>query len=127
MHAPNPAFLHRPLVRVWLTAVAALMVLTLVVGGATRLTESGLSIVEWKPVALAITGRPSAMLSSATAGQGSDGDLPAPRRGPRLAIRGPIPYRFRTYGYLRGPSCAAPPPPSGRRRRGVEGAPTRGT
>ena len=28
----------------------ALMVLTLVVGGATRLTESGLSIVEWKPV-----------------------------------------------------------------------------
>ena len=39
MHAPNPAFIHRPLVRVWLTAVAALMVLTLVVGGATRLTE----------------------------------------------------------------------------------------
>jgi cytochrome c oxidase assembly protein subunit 15 len=50
MHAPNPAFIHRPLVRIWLTAVAALMVLTLVVGGATRLTESGLSIVEWKPV-----------------------------------------------------------------------------
>jgi cytochrome c oxidase assembly protein subunit 15 len=24
--------------------------LTLVVGGATRLTESGLSIVEWKPI-----------------------------------------------------------------------------
>jgi cytochrome c oxidase assembly protein subunit 15 len=50
MHAPNPAFIHPPLVRAWLTAVAALMVLTLVVGGATRLTESGLSIVEWKPV-----------------------------------------------------------------------------
>ena len=50
MHAPNPAFIHRPLVRIWLTAVAALMVLTLVVGGATRLTASGLSIVEWKPV-----------------------------------------------------------------------------
>jgi cytochrome c oxidase assembly protein subunit 15 len=50
MHAPNPAFIHRRLVRAWLTAVAALMVLTLVVGGATRLTESGLSIVEWKPV-----------------------------------------------------------------------------
>ena len=41
---------RRPLVRAWLYAVAALMVLTLVVGGATRLTESGLSIVEWKPV-----------------------------------------------------------------------------
>jgi cytochrome c oxidase assembly protein subunit 15 len=37
-------------VRVWLLAVAALIFLTLVVGGATRLTESGLSITEWKPV-----------------------------------------------------------------------------
>jgi cytochrome c oxidase assembly protein subunit 15 len=36
-------------VRVWLLVVAALIVCTLVVGGATRLTESGLSIVEWKP------------------------------------------------------------------------------
>ena len=38
-------------VRLWLLGVAALIFLTLVVGGATRLTESGLSIVEWKPVA----------------------------------------------------------------------------
>ena len=37
-------------VRLWLLAAAALMVLTLLVGGATRLTVSGLSIVEWKPV-----------------------------------------------------------------------------
>jgi cytochrome c oxidase assembly protein subunit 15 len=37
-------------VRVWLVIVAALIVCTLMVGGATRLTESGLSIVEWKPV-----------------------------------------------------------------------------
>jgi cytochrome c oxidase assembly protein subunit 15 len=37
-------------VRAWLIIVAALIVLTLIVGGATRLTESGLSIVEWKPV-----------------------------------------------------------------------------
>jgi heme a synthase len=37
-------------VRLWLLAVAALMFVTVVVGGATRLTESGLSIVEWKPV-----------------------------------------------------------------------------
>jgi cytochrome c oxidase assembly protein subunit 15 len=37
-------------VRAWLLVVAALMVVTLVVGGATRLTESGLSIVEWRPV-----------------------------------------------------------------------------
>jgi cytochrome c oxidase assembly protein subunit 15 len=37
-------------IRLWLTIVAALIVATLLVGGATRLTESGLSIVEWKPV-----------------------------------------------------------------------------
>src|SRR5215813_1077613 len=37
-------------VRLWLLATAAMIFLTLVVGGATRLTESGLSIVEWKPV-----------------------------------------------------------------------------
>ena len=37
-------------VRAWLLCVAAMIFLTLVVGGATRLTESGLSITEWKPV-----------------------------------------------------------------------------
>jgi cytochrome c oxidase assembly protein subunit 15 len=37
-------------VRIWLLTVAALIALMVVVGGATRLTESGLSIVEWKPV-----------------------------------------------------------------------------
>ena len=39
-----------PAVRWWLVAVAALIALMVLVGGATRLTESGLSIVEWKPV-----------------------------------------------------------------------------
>ncbi len=37
-------------IRVWLLAVAALIAAMVLVGGATRLTESGLSIVEWKPV-----------------------------------------------------------------------------
>lgn len=47
----NPgADMHRRLVGYWLLIVAALVVATLLVGGATRLTESGLSIVEWKPV-----------------------------------------------------------------------------
>jgi cytochrome c oxidase assembly protein subunit 15 len=41
-------------VRTWLLIVAALVVATLIVGGATRLTESGLSIVEWKPVTGAV-------------------------------------------------------------------------
>jgi heme a synthase len=38
----------------WLFAVAALVFLMVVVGGITRLTESGLSITEWKPVSGAI-------------------------------------------------------------------------
>ena len=38
----------------WLLAVAALVFLMVVVGGITRLTESGLSITEWKPVTGAI-------------------------------------------------------------------------
>ncbi len=37
-------------VRNWLWVVAALVFLMVIVGGAMRLTESGLSIVEWKPV-----------------------------------------------------------------------------
>lgn len=38
-----------PMVR-WLLAVAALVVLIVAVGGITRLTESGLSITQWKPI-----------------------------------------------------------------------------
>ncbi len=38
------------LVRAWLLSIAALIAIMVLVGGATRLTESGLSIVEWKPV-----------------------------------------------------------------------------
>jgi cytochrome c oxidase assembly protein subunit 15 len=41
-------------VRAWLTILAALVVLMVAVGGATRLTGSGLSITEWKPVTGAI-------------------------------------------------------------------------
>ncbi|PKB13981.1 cytochrome c oxidase assembly protein subunit 15 [Novosphingobium kunmingense] len=49
---PAPALAsHRPLALArWLFAVAALVVLMVAVGGITRLTESGLSITEWKPV-----------------------------------------------------------------------------
>jgi heme a synthase len=38
------------LVRVWVWALAALVAVMVTVGGATRLTGSGLSITEWKPV-----------------------------------------------------------------------------
>jgi heme a synthase len=42
---------HNRAVRWWLLSIAALIAIMVLVGGATRLTESGLSIVEWKPVA----------------------------------------------------------------------------
>ena len=43
--APRPIAISN-----WLLAVAALVFLMVVVGGITRLTESGLSITEWRPV-----------------------------------------------------------------------------
>ena len=42
---PRPAALAR-----WLWAVALLVIMVVAVGGITRLTESGLSITEWRPV-----------------------------------------------------------------------------
>ena len=41
---------RRRAIRRWLLVVAALIVVMVLVGGTTRLTESGLSIVEWQPV-----------------------------------------------------------------------------
>jgi cytochrome c oxidase assembly protein subunit 15 len=41
---------HLGAVRWWLLCIAVLIATMVLVGGATRLTESGLSIVEWKPV-----------------------------------------------------------------------------
>ncbi|MCC5640930.1 COX15/CtaA family protein [Nostoc sp. XA010] len=45
VRAPRPAALAR-----WLWAVALLVIIVVGVGGITRLTESGLSITEWRPV-----------------------------------------------------------------------------
>jgi cytochrome c oxidase assembly protein subunit 15 len=53
MLQPSAAFLStaRPRsVARWLIAVAALIVAMVVIGGITRLTESGLSITQWKPI-----------------------------------------------------------------------------
>jgi hypothetical protein len=41
---------NRAWVRGWLYVVAALILAIVMVGGATRLTDSGLSITEWKPI-----------------------------------------------------------------------------
>jgi heme a synthase len=46
---------HRPIaISNWLYAVAFLVFIMVIVGGVTRLTESGLSITEWKPITGAI-------------------------------------------------------------------------
>ena len=44
----------RRAIRVWLMALFALVCVMIVVGGMTRLTDSGLSITEWRPVTGAI-------------------------------------------------------------------------
>src|ERR1041384_7482933 len=38
------------LVRAWLTVIAVMVYAMILVGGATRLTDSGLSITEWRPL-----------------------------------------------------------------------------
>jgi cytochrome c oxidase assembly protein subunit 15 len=50
---PNPAA-SDPLLRAWLWTLAALVFAMVIVGGATRLTDSGLSITEWQPLLGAI-------------------------------------------------------------------------
>jgi cytochrome c oxidase assembly protein subunit 15 len=52
MHGPSSLRTQsrRRAIRLWLWSVAALIFAMVVVGGATRLTQSGLSIVEWNPV-----------------------------------------------------------------------------
>lgn len=41
---------NRKMIRWWLYGICLLILAMVVVGGATRLTESGLSITEWKPI-----------------------------------------------------------------------------
>lgn len=49
-HKPNLPPLTQPVVAYYLLAVAALVFSLVVLGGLTRLTESGLSITEWNLV-----------------------------------------------------------------------------
>lgn len=47
---PDLAPARRRAIGAWLAIWAVMVLLTVVIGGVTRLTESGLSITEWKPV-----------------------------------------------------------------------------
>ena len=42
---------HQVLLKRWLWGFLVLLLCTLIIGGATRLTRSGLSITEWHPIA----------------------------------------------------------------------------
>ncbi|WP_349367940.1 COX15/CtaA family protein [Salinarimonas sp.] len=53
-HQTTPAVQASAAVRAWIWTIVALVVTMVAVGGATRLTGSGLSITEWKPVTGAI-------------------------------------------------------------------------
>lgn len=46
----EPARPGRRVIALWLLACCAMVFLTLIIGGVTRLTHSGLSIVEWQPL-----------------------------------------------------------------------------
>ena len=48
--APSKAERARPAVAAWLFASAFMVAAMIVIGGITRLTESGLSMVEWRPL-----------------------------------------------------------------------------
>lgn len=54
MNASDKQIAARPYVRGWLLVVAGLVFVMVIVGGATRLTDSGLSITEWQPIVGAI-------------------------------------------------------------------------
>ena len=49
-HGPAPMQTAPASVRNWLLVVAAMIFFMIVLGALTRLTESGLSMVEWRPV-----------------------------------------------------------------------------
>jgi len=53
-HSPSTEGATRRQVAIWLLACCALVFAMVVVGGITRLTHSGLSIVEWQPIVGAI-------------------------------------------------------------------------
>ncbi len=84
---------ERPLaIARWLLAIAALVVMIVAVGGITRLTESGVSITEWKPV--------SGTLPPLTEAQWQ-AEFDAYRQTPQyIQINGPAGMTLETYKFI---------------------------
>jgi cytochrome c oxidase assembly protein subunit 15 len=76
----------------WLLVAAALVVAIVAVGGITRLTESGVSITEWKPVTGALP----------PLGQGQwQAEFDAYRRTPQFQeVNGPAGMTLATYKFI---------------------------
>ena len=76
----------------WLFAVAAMIVLIVVIGGITRLTESGVSITEWKPFTGAIPPLTAAQWQA---------EFDAYRQAPQfIQINGPAGMTLATYKFI---------------------------
>ncbi|MBD3729822.1 MAG: COX15/CtaA family protein [Sphingomonadales bacterium] len=76
----------------WLMVVAALVVMIVAVGGITRLTESGVSITEWKPVTGAIPPLTQAQWQA---------EFDAYRQTPQfLEVNGPAGMTLATYKFI---------------------------
>jgi cytochrome c oxidase assembly protein subunit 15 len=76
----------------WLVAVALLVVLIVAVGGITRLTESGVSITEWKPVSGALPPLTEAQWQA---------EFDAYRQTPQfIEINGPAGMTLATYKFI---------------------------
>ena len=41
---------HSGQIRIWLLSTIIMVILMILIGGVTRLTDSGLSMVEWRPL-----------------------------------------------------------------------------
>ncbi|MDC3116262.1 COX15/CtaA family protein, partial [Alphaproteobacteria bacterium] len=41
---------HPEQIRIWLLSTIMMVILMILIGGVTRLTDSGLSMVEWRPL-----------------------------------------------------------------------------
>ena len=76
----------------WLYAVAVMIALIVVIGGITRLTESGVSITEWKPV--------TGMIPPLTEAQWQ-AEFGAYRQTPQyIQINGPAGMTLATYKFI---------------------------
>ena len=50
MNYDNTSKYYNPAIYIWLLTITAMVLLIIVIGGLTRLTDSGLSMTDWRPI-----------------------------------------------------------------------------